>query len=60
MPLHLSPMGLATGRFNGDDHGTTMAVAQILLLPLFVGMLEEEQKRVIEGVFAFWTESQPL
>ncbi|RAH40128.1 PLP-dependent transferase [Aspergillus brunneoviolaceus CBS 621.78] len=37
MPLHLSPMGLATGRFNGDDHGTTMAVAQILLLQLFVG-----------------------
>ncbi|RAK80757.1 PLP-dependent transferase [Aspergillus fijiensis CBS 313.89] len=48
MPLYLSPMGLATGRFNGDGHGTTMAVAQILLLPLFVGMLEEEQKRVIE------------
>ncbi|PYH78579.1 putative pyridoxal phosphate-dependent enzyme [Aspergillus uvarum CBS 121591] len=59
MPLHSSPMGLVTGRFSGDGQSTEMVVAQILLLPLFVGLSDGEQERVIEGVFAFWTEIRP-
>ncbi|RAL12581.1 putative pyridoxal phosphate-dependent enzyme [Aspergillus homomorphus CBS 101889] len=43
MPLH-----------SGMDRVTTLAAAQILLLPLFVGMTDHEQQRVVEGVSAFF------
>ncbi|KAJ5728175.1 hypothetical protein N7493_004505 [Penicillium malachiteum] len=54
MPLHLSPYGQKIGRFSGDDRVTTLAISQILILPLNMILTDEEQDIVIREALAFW------
>ncbi|MEO6573316.1 MAG: dTDP-4-amino-4,6-dideoxygalactose transaminase [Polyangiaceae bacterium] len=53
LPLHLSPMGLGYGGKPGDCPVTEMTSACLLRLPLFNGLTDEEQDRIIEGVLSF-------
>ncbi|PKY01054.1 TDP-4-keto-6-deoxy-D-glucose transaminase [Aspergillus campestris IBT 28561] len=57
MPLHRSPYGREHGRFVGPDRVTSLAAAQILLLPVHLDLSDEEQGVVISAVFAFWEET---
>lgn len=54
MPLHLSPYGQKLGRFSGEDRGTSLAVSQILILPLHPSLSDLEQSAVIHELFSFW------
>ncbi|KAJ5722722.1 hypothetical protein N7488_000757 [Penicillium malachiteum] len=54
MALHLSPYGQKIGRFSGNDRVTTLAISQILILPLSIVLTDEEQDIVIREVLAFW------
>ncbi|CAG7918490.1 unnamed protein product [Penicillium olsonii] len=54
MPLHLSPYGKAHGRFSGVDSVTSLAASQIVLLPLHMGLSDEDQDRIIATVLAYW------
>ncbi|KAA8646647.1 uncharacterized protein ATNIH1004_005322 [Aspergillus tanneri] len=56
MPLHSSPYGLKNGRFVGVDRVTSLAISQILLLPVHLTLTDEEQGFVIREMFAFWKE----
>ncbi|KAE8353687.1 pyridoxal phosphate-dependent transferase [Aspergillus coremiiformis] len=57
MPLHLSPYGQTHGRFSGVDRVTSLASAQILLLPVHLSLSDEEQEVVIRELFAFWDQT---
>ncbi|KAJ6021474.1 hypothetical protein N7540_006978 [Penicillium herquei] len=54
MPLHLSPYGQKIGRFSGDDRVTTLAISQILIIPLDMVLTDEEQDIVIREILSFW------
>lgn len=54
VPLHSAPAGLAFGRFHGADRYTTLESERLLRLPLFYGLSEGQQARVIDRVRAFW------
>jgi dTDP-4-amino-4,6-dideoxygalactose transaminase len=53
LPLHLSPMGKRFGGRPGLCPVTEDASDRLLRLPLFNGMTDEEQDRVIEAVLNF-------
>lgn len=55
-PLHTSPYGRKHGRFNGKDSVTSLAVSQILTLPLSMTLSDADQTSVIREIFAFWRE----
>ena len=57
VPLHSAQAGLAFGRFHGEDRHTTVESERLLQLPLFYGLTEGQQARVIERVQAFWQKS---
>ncbi|MCR5137819.1 MAG: dTDP-4-amino-4,6-dideoxygalactose transaminase [Oscillospiraceae bacterium] len=48
VPLHSSPAGLRFGRFHGEDRFTTSESERLVRLPLYYGMTQTEQERVIE------------
>lgn len=54
MPLHTSTYGREHGRFNGEDIVTSLAVSQILILPLSMALSDDDQALVIREIFAFW------
>ncbi|KAH8429284.1 uncharacterized protein LDX57_006951 [Aspergillus melleus] len=54
MPLHSSPDGRAHGRFSGADRVITLASAQLLLLPIYHSLSDEELDVVDRAAFAFW------
>lgn len=54
MPLHLSPYGMKYGRFSGEDSVTSLAVSQIILLPIHMALSDEDQNFVIATVISFW------
>ncbi|KAK1147246.1 hypothetical protein N8T08_001985 [Aspergillus melleus] len=56
MPLHSSPYGRAQGRLSGAGRVTTLASAQLLLLPVHLSLSDEELGVVVRAVFAFWGE----
>ncbi|KAJ5669727.1 hypothetical protein N7462_010797 [Penicillium macrosclerotiorum] len=58
MPLHTSPYGRIHGRFSGIDRVTSLAAAQILLLPLHTALSDAQQDLVISELFSFWAEKQ--
>lgn len=47
VPLHSSPAGLKYGRVHGDLRVTDTASEQLIRLPLWVGLTEEMQQRVV-------------
>ena len=54
VPLHSSQAGQSFGRFHGEDRHTTAESERLLRLPLFFGLTEGQQARVIDRVQAFW------
>ena len=57
IPLHSAPAGRKFGRFAGDDVYTTAESERIVRLPMYYGLAEEDQDRVIEAVRAFFASS---
>jgi len=51
VPLHSSPGGLRFGRAHGDFSLTDSLSERIIRLPLWVGLLEAQQDRVIQQLF---------
>lgn len=54
VPLHSSPAGLKFGRFSGEDKFTTRESERLIRLPLYYGMSEEENKKVISTLKQFF------
>jgi dTDP-4-amino-4,6-dideoxygalactose transaminase len=47
VPLHSSPMGIRCGRSHGDLKVTEHQSASLIRLPLFVGLTEAQQARIV-------------
>lgn len=56
LPLHLSPMGEKYGGKAGDCPVTEQITDQLLRLPFYTNMTEEEQRLVIEALKEFSTQ----
>ena len=54
IPLHTAPEGLKVGRFSGEDRYTTKESERIMRLPMYYGLAEEDQNRVIEAIESFY------
>ena len=54
IPLHTAPAGLRLTRFVGEDCYTTAESERLLRLPLYYGLTEEDQAKVVEGIKAFY------
>ncbi len=54
IPLHSSPAGQKFGRFNGTDEITTQYSERLVRLPLYYGLTESDQKKVIDTVLEFY------
>ena len=54
VPLHSSPAGLKFGRFFGRDIYTTKESDRLFRLPLYYGLTESDQKKVIELIYSFY------
>ena len=54
VPLHSAPAGLRFGRFEGEDKYTTAESDRLVRLPLYYGLTEEDQARVIRAVRDFY------
>ena len=50
LPLHLSPMGKKFGGKEGDCPVTEQVSDQLLRLPFYTNMTDEDQKRVVEAL----------
>jgi len=53
MPLHEAPMGLRIGRAVGSMHHTTTLAARLVRMPMWVGLSEAQQTRIIDSVSTF-------
>jgi len=53
LPLHLSKMGKKFGGRDGDCPVTEDVSDRLLRLPFYTGLSEDDQSRVIEGLFSF-------
>lgn len=60
VPLHTAPAGMRFGRFYGSDVYTTSESERLVRLPLYFGLSEFDQKRVIEAVKIFYTTDTSL
>ena len=54
VPLHSAPAGLRFGRFEGEDKYTTAESDRLVRLPLYYGLTDEDQTRVIKAVRDFY------
>ena len=54
VPLHSAPAGLRFGRFEGEDKYTPAESDRLVRLPLYYGLTEEDQARVIRAVRDFY------
>jgi dTDP-4-amino-4,6-dideoxygalactose transaminase len=52
VPLHSSPAGLRYGRVHGELDVTNRQAEQLIRLPLWVGLTEVQQLRVVEVLAA--------
>ena len=50
VPLHDSPAGRRYGRANGDLFVTNELSARLIRLPMYVGLQEAEQNRVVDAL----------
>ena len=55
IPLHSAPAGLKFGRFDGRDEITTPYSERLVRLPMYYGLSEEDQKKVINAVKEFYS-----
>ena len=56
IPLHSSPAGIKFGRFDGKDEITTEYSERLIRLPLYYGLKDKDQNKVIENVLKFYGE----
>ena len=54
IPLHSAPAGKKYGVFYGEDKYTTKESERLVRLPLYYGMISEDQDRVIEKIKEFY------
>ncbi len=54
IPLHSAPAGLKFGRFDGEDEITTAYSERLVRLPLYYGLTDEDQQKVIDAVLEFY------
>ena len=54
IPLHTAPAGKKYGEFRGEDRYTTIESERLVRLPLYYGLSEQDQSKVIEGVKKFY------
>lgn len=54
IPLHSSPAGVRFGRFFEEDVFTTKESERLVRLPMWYGLTEEDQMKVIEAVKEFF------
>ena len=54
IPLHSAPAGMKYGRFAGEDVYTTKESERLVRLPLYYGLTDEDQQRVIDTVLEFY------
>lgn len=54
VPLHSSEAGMKYGEFHGEDEYTTKESEKLLRLPMYYGLTESDQDRVIEAVIKFY------
>lgn len=55
VPLHTAPAGKQFSRFHGEDVHTTRESERLVRLPLFFGMTEEDQDKIIRVIKSFST-----
>ena len=58
IPLHSSPAGKKYGRFFGADKYTTRESERLVRLPLYYGLSETDQKKIISCLKAFFLETK--
>lgn len=51
VPLHSSPGGLRYGRTHGDIQNTNKLSEQVIRLPLWVGLEEHQQERIVNDLY---------
>lgn len=54
VPLHSAPAGIKFGRFNGVDEFTTRESNRLVRLPMYYGLTEKDQNRIIDEVCDFY------
>ena len=54
VPLHSAPAGQKYGMFFGEDRYTTKESDRLVRLPLYYGITEADQSKVIETVLQFY------
>lgn len=58
IPLHSAPAGIKFGRFSGEDEYTTKESERLVRLPMYYGLSEDDQKKVIKSVLSFYNTSE--
>ena len=56
IPLHSAPAGEKYGRFEGKDIYTTSESERLVRLPMYYGLTEEKQNKVIRKVLEYYGE----
>lgn len=56
IPLHSAPAGEKYGRFEGKDIYTTSESERLVRLPMYYGLTEEDQNKVIRKVLEYYGE----
>ena len=51
VPLHSAPGGLRYGRVHGNMTNTDNQSSQLIRLPIWCGITEDQQERVVEVLF---------
>lgn len=54
VPLHSAPAGIKFGRFEGRDEYTTSESNKLTRLPMYYGLTEEEQRKIIDCIYVFF------
>jgi dTDP-4-amino-4,6-dideoxygalactose transaminase len=54
VPLHSAPAGIKFSRFDGVDRYTTSESERLVRLPMWYGMEQSLQKRIIEAATTFF------
>lgn len=54
IPLHSAPAGLKFGRYDGKDEVTTEYSERLVRLPLYYGLTEAEQTKIINLIISFF------
>ncbi|MBD3843112.1 MAG: dTDP-4-amino-4,6-dideoxygalactose transaminase [Campylobacterales bacterium] len=58
VPLHSAPAGVKFGRFDGEDRFTTSESERLIRLPMYFGMSDEENKKVVDAIKGFFNETK--